>query len=85
MVTGALDRSGVNVAMINGFPPERFTWRHGSINDRRRRLARSVGVPVNRLPAKRGARRAKLTILLTLGAGVAIAAVEAMRSGAPGA
>lgn len=70
-----------SVALINGFPPERFTWRHGSINDRRRRLAAAVDVPLDRLPAKRTARRVKLAILLALGVGVAIAVLESFAAG----
>jgi STE24 endopeptidase len=73
------------VAMINGFPPDRFTWRHGSITDRLRRLARGVGVPLERLPETRSARAAKLTIGIALLAGFAVAAFESVVSSTFGA
>ncbi|HZW09722.1 MAG TPA: M48 family metallopeptidase [Phycisphaerales bacterium] len=73
------------VAMINGFPPDRFTWRHGSISDRLRRLNRGVGLPLDRLPETRSARAAKLVIGAGLLAGLAITAFETAASSAFGA
>jgi Zn-dependent protease with chaperone function len=55
-MSGALDA----VARLNNIPRGRFTWRHGSIADRQRRLAALVGQPADRLAPDRIARRLKL-------------------------
>jgi hypothetical protein len=51
------------VARLNGFPETRFTWRHGSIATRRKRLLALVGTPAARLPIDRGVRRVMLVTL----------------------
>lgn len=56
------------VARLNAIPAQRFFWRHGSINARRRRILALEGLPVERTPADRAAGRIKLAILATLGA-----------------
>lgn len=43
------------VAQFNHIPMSRFTWRHGSIADRRRRLERLLGQPADRLRPDREA------------------------------
>lgn len=54
-MAGALQR----VAVLNHVPVDRFTFRHGSIADRQRRLWQSVGMRLDAIPADRAARRAK--------------------------
>jgi len=41
------------VAVLNGLPAARWTWRHGSIAGRQRRLRALVGVRVDRVPIDR--------------------------------
>lgn len=41
------------VCSLNHIPPERFSWRHGSIASRQRRLQRLVGRPARLLPIDR--------------------------------
>lgn len=79
---GSMSAALWSVALINGFPPDRFTWRHGSINERRRRLAEAIGTPLDRIRANRVASKAKLLIALGLLTGFVIAAVETVGSGA---
>ena len=67
-MAGALER----VARINHIPMEKFTWRHGSIADRCRRVRRLIGARVDRLPVDAAVRRAKAVIALTLLALVAL-------------
>jgi STE24 endopeptidase len=55
VMAGALGR----VARLNGSDPRRFSWRHGSIRDRQRRLMSLVGVPINALPQDRTVDRIK--------------------------
>jgi STE24 endopeptidase len=55
-MSGALDA----VARLNGIPRRRFTWRHGSISDRQRRLALLVGQRADRLAVDRQVRVVKL-------------------------
>ena len=58
------------VARLNGMPEKRFTWRHGSIDTRRRRLRALVGVRSDRLPIDRRVRALKaVTLLGFLGGG----------------
>ncbi len=59
-MSGAL----AGVAAYNAIPPERFTWRHGSIRSRQRRLAELVGVPLERLPIDRVVGRVKIAALV---------------------
>lgn len=77
---GAAAMSGAlrSVALINGIPSGRFTFRHGSIDDRRRRLARAVGSPLSRAPADLAAGRAKLAVLVLLLAGVGLGIAESL-------
>lgn len=53
---GALD----SVADLNHVPRRKFTWRHGSIADRQRRIAGLVGLPALRLPIDRKVAMIKL-------------------------
>ncbi|HRJ49500.1 MAG TPA: hypothetical protein PKU91_03135, partial [Phycisphaerales bacterium] len=50
----------------SGLPIRKFTWRHGSILDRQRRLDAMVGRPMNRLAIDREARWMKVAIALGL-------------------
>ncbi len=54
------------VAALNHVAPGRFSFRHGSIASRRRRLARLIGHPIDRLPIDRQVRWIKLLSLLGL-------------------
>jgi diaminopimelate epimerase len=75
-MSGALDA----VARLNHIPRERFTWRHGSIASRQRRLAALVGKPIDRLKPDRDAGFIKLLSL-----GMLIAAIGALLLLSPGA
>ncbi|MEM7623458.1 MAG: M48 family metalloprotease [Planctomycetota bacterium] len=66
------------VAELNGLPPERFMWRHGSISERQRRVASLQGAPLARLRPDREARTVKVMILVVLGVGLALVAAEAL-------
>lgn len=70
-----------SVALVNGFPPERFTFRHGSIDGRQRRLMEAVGEPISRAKADRAAGIVKRTVLLLLVVGVALAVLETVAAG----
>ncbi|MFM9994797.1 MAG: M48 family metalloprotease [Phycisphaerales bacterium] len=70
-MTGALQA----VADLNHVPVHRFSFRHGSIADRQRRLARLAWQRIDRLPADRGARRVKRSTIL--GVIVVVAGVAA--------
>lgn len=59
-MSSALER----VARLNGMPEKRFTWRHGSIATRRRRLAGLAGARTDRLPIDRHVRTVKVLTLL---------------------
>lgn len=52
------------VAHSSGLPIRKFTWRHGSIWVRQKRLARLVNAPISRLPIDRDVRWLKLAITL---------------------
>ena len=67
-VAGALHR----VAILGQMPLRRWTWRHGSIADRQRRLRASVGRPIDRLPAERAMTRWRLGIVAALVLGLAL-------------
>ncbi|MBS0191629.1 MAG: M48 family metalloprotease [Phycisphaerales bacterium] len=60
------------VADLNGLPPRRFTWRHGTVVGRQRHLQSIIGLPLDRLPIDRTVRILKATILgaAVLGAGL---------------
>ena len=72
--------------MINGFPADRFTFRHGSIEGRRARLREAVGEPIGRGRADRAARLVKLVVLAmgVLGVGLAVVETIAERGGEGG-
>ncbi|TVQ60603.1 MAG: hypothetical protein EA378_10975 [Phycisphaerales bacterium] len=80
-MAGALQR----VAVLNHVAIHRFTFRHGSIADRQRRLWQAVGCPLDALPADRAARRAKRAGLAIMGAAAAFLLLEAWLSASPGA
>ncbi|MDQ7013173.1 MAG: M48 family metallopeptidase [Planctomycetota bacterium] len=69
------------VALVNGFPPDRFTFRHGSIDGRRQRLMESVGEPIARGKADRAAGLVKRAVLLLLVVGVGLAVLETVAAG----
>ncbi|MEI7658776.1 MAG: M48 family metalloprotease [Phycisphaerae bacterium] len=58
------------VADLNGVPPSRFSFRHGSISERQRRLRGLVGVAVGAMPIDRSVRRIKAVSLALTIAGV---------------
>jgi len=64
------------VAMLNGSEPERFSWRHGSIGLRRRRLRALVGARIDRLSIDAVARRVKLASAIVGAAAVGLLVVE---------
>lgn len=56
------------VSRLNGTPPERFTWRHGTVRARQAHLASLVGTPLADLPIDQAVRRVKrLTLLAAAG------------------
>lgn len=71
-MSGALD----TVATLNAMPRERFSWRHGSIADRQRRLRLLVGQRADRLAVDRQAWRVKVVSLAALAAAGAMAAAD---------
>lgn len=68
------------VADLNLIPRDRPSWRHGSIACRQRRLAGLAGLPADRLPIDREARRLKVMSLVVLLVGVAMLAFESRLS-----
>jgi hypothetical protein len=55
------------VADLHGVPPSRFSFRHGSISERQRRLRGLVGVAVGAMPIDRSVRRIKaVSLALTI-------------------
>lgn len=66
---GAMSSALGRVARLNGMPERRFTWRHGSIATRRRRLADLVGEPTARLPIDRRVRTVLVLTLIGFGVG----------------
>lgn len=61
---GAMSSALASVALLNHMDPEVFTFRHGSIDSRRRRLHALVGRPIDALSVDRRVRRIKLAGLL---------------------
>jgi len=51
------------VSRLNGTPPERFTFRHGTVRGRQAHLASIVGVPLTKLPIDRAVQRLKIATL----------------------
>jgi Zn-dependent protease with chaperone function len=80
-MTSALD----TVAYLNHIPRHRFTWRHGSIASRQRRLLALVGQRADRLWPDREARMVKLMAVLAMfvatALGLCLPMVEAAQSG----
>jgi STE24 endopeptidase len=56
-----------SVARLNAIPAQRFFWRHGSIDGRRRRILALEGTPVRRTRADRAARVIKAATAAALG------------------
>ena len=73
------------VSLINGFPADRFTFRHGSIDGRRAALMGSVGEPIGVGAADRKAKVAKRAVLALLVLGLALAVVESVAEASRGA
>ena len=63
------------VAAGNAIPPQRFTWRHGSIAGRQRRLQAVVGRPLSALPQDRSVRVTKLIVACGFLAGIVLSAL----------
>jgi len=60
-----------SVADLNGIDPEGFTWRHGSVRERQRRLGALIDRPLNALPIDRQVRFIKVAAV----AGIVISLV----------
>ncbi|MAD78029.1 MAG: hypothetical protein CMJ51_01490 [Planctomycetaceae bacterium] len=56
----------MTVSLANGVPMERFSWRHGSIDSRRRHLESLIGRPIESLPIDRTVRVLNVTSLLVV-------------------
>jgi len=56
------------VSRLNGTPPERFTFRHGTVRARQAHLASIVGVPLTKLPIDRTVTRLKVATLVAAAA-----------------
>lgn len=69
-MSGALDA----VARLNHVPREKFTWRHGSIGERQRRLWAMVGQRVDRLKVDREVRAVKMAAAAAMVAAVWVVA-----------
>lgn len=54
------------VADLNGVPVQRYSWRHGSIAERQRRIGSMIGLACSRLPIDSQVRRLKLAIVVGL-------------------
>jgi Zn-dependent protease with chaperone function len=66
-MAGALE----SVARLNRIPREKFTWRHGSIGTRQRKLVALAGQRADRLAVDRHVRWLKLCAVAALGAAAA--------------
>ncbi|MEM7754537.1 MAG: M48 family metalloprotease [Planctomycetota bacterium] len=66
------------VATLNNADPRRFDWRHGSIDERRQRLADAVGVPLAELPQDRTVRRMLIAAVVLLPVGVGLTVLESI-------
>lgn len=71
-MTSALQR----VAELNNVPARRWSWRHGSIALRQRKLASLVGRPADRLTVDREARAVKIISALALAGVAGVTAAE---------
>lgn len=68
------------VAASASMSPEQFSWRHGSIALRCRKLLELTGKPIGGLPIDETVRRMKLAITLGLAAGIAMLAIDFVRA-----
>jgi STE24 endopeptidase len=66
------------VALINGQPTGGFSFRHGSIDARRRRLLDATGEPIDRTEADRAARRVKRLAAALVLMGTLLALADAL-------
>lgn len=71
-MAGALE----SVARLNHIAPEKFTWRHGSIADRKRRLEALVGQPVDALPIDHTVRRIKRAAVIVLAVSITLGLLQ---------
>lgn len=71
---GAMSDALARVSRLNGMPQKKFTWRHGSIATRRRRLAGLVGQRVDRLGIDRHVRTVLVLSVLAFLVGLALTA-----------
>lgn len=78
--TSSMARALDAVARLNAIPAQRFFWRHGSIEGRRRRIRDLEGTPVRFTGADRQARRLKRAILSGLFLMVSVEAMMALWS-----
>lgn len=70
------------VSLLSGVSPARFSWRHGSIAERQRRLRSVAGRPAHRLPQDRAARRVTWLTAGGLLAGLVLAGADVLLFGA---
>jgi STE24 endopeptidase len=77
-MTGALQ----SVADLNGIDPDAFTWRHGSVAERQRRLRALLHKPVDRLPIDRQVRAIKAAAAVVLVVSIAPIIWRALGGGA---
>ncbi len=68
----AMSDALARVSGLNGIPESKFTWRHGSIATRRRRLAALVGVPAGRLGIDRQVRLIRVLAAVGFVAGLVL-------------
>ncbi|HYE61206.1 MAG TPA: M48 family metalloprotease [Phycisphaerales bacterium] len=61
---GVMSSALQSVADLNGIDPERFTWRHGSVRERQRRLATLIDRPVDALPIDRQVKWIKIAAVV---------------------
>lgn len=74
---GAMNGALSSVADLNGIPRRRFSWRHGSIAVRQRRLGALIGRPAGAVAIDSQVRTIKIVSAVVLVAGVAWAIIEA--------
>lgn len=72
----AMQRALSAVAAVGGIPPERFTFRHGSIAGRQRALSRLICRPAMRLPIDDVIKRIKIGTAIALVAAGILTAVQ---------
>ncbi|USO00267.1 MAG: M48 family metalloprotease [Phycisphaeraceae bacterium] len=74
----AMSNALARVSRLNGMPQKKFTWRHGSIATRRKRLAALVGQPLDRLRIDRHVRTVLVLAAIAFLAGLALTAAGMM-------